>query len=148
MPGDGKIRLEIVTPYELLFDGSVDMVIITASDGELGILPGHTAMFAALKDGEIRLRTGDDWQVLASSIGYAEIAPSEVIIVINAAEWADKIDVARARRSQERATSRLSDPQISDLERRRTRQALERANNRLRVAERYKDQGRKQNPPA
>jgi F0F1-type ATP synthase epsilon subunit len=65
--GDGKIRLEIVTPYELLFDGSVDMVIITASMAN-GYSAGHTAMFAALKDGEIVSGQANDWQVLASSI--------------------------------------------------------------------------------
>jgi len=87
MAADETIRLEIVTPYELIYDGHVHMVVITAADGELGILPGHTAMFAALKDGEIRFRINDDWQILSSSIGYAEISPDLTIIVVNSAEW-------------------------------------------------------------
>ena len=56
MAFEETIRLEIVTPYDLLYDGQVDMVVVTAADGEIGILPGHTAMFVALKDGEIRFR--------------------------------------------------------------------------------------------
>jgi len=86
MAADETIRLEIVTPYELIYDGHVHMVVITAADGELGILPGHTAMFAALKDGEIRFRINDDWQILSSSIGYAEISPDLTIIVVNSAD--------------------------------------------------------------
>ncbi len=137
MAFEETIRLEIVTPYDLLYDGQVDMVVVTAADGEIGILPGHTAMFVALKDGEIRFRIGEDWQVLSSSIGYAEISPEMTIAVVNSAEWLEKIDVERAQRALERAKSRLADPQTSVLERRRSYNSLARATNRLRVAARY-----------
>lgn len=137
MASEDTIRLEIVTPYDLIYDGHVDMVVVTAADGEIGILPGHTAMFAALKDGETRFRIGEEWQVLSSSIGYAEISPDLTIVVVNSAEWLDKIDVARAQRSLERAQKRLADPQTSILERRRSYNSVARATNRIKVAVRY-----------
>lgn len=143
MAVDETIRLEIVTPYDLIYDGHVDMVVVTAADGEIGILPGHTAMFAALKDGEIRFRIDEDWQILSSSIGYAEISPDLTIIVVNSAEWLDKIDIARAEKSLERARKRLADPLTSILERRRSYNSVARASNRIKVATRY-DKERKQ----
>ncbi|MDD2457736.1 MAG: ATP synthase F1 subunit epsilon [Eubacteriales bacterium] len=145
MAVDETIRLEIVTPYDLIYDGHVDMVVVTAADGEIGILPGHTAMFAALKDGEIRFRIDEDWQILSSSIGYAEISPDLTIIVVNSAEWLDKIDIARAEKSLERARNRLADPQTSILERRRSNNSVARATNRIKVATRYGKE-RKQHP--
>ena len=137
MPEFDQIRLEVVTPYELFFDEKVEMVILTATDGEIGVLPGHTAMFAALKSGELRIKTDGQWRIAVTTNGYAEIAADMVIVVVNAAEWADEINVVRAQKSLERAEARFADPQISAIEKTHARHAIERAKARLKVAEQH-----------
>ena len=137
MPGFDRIRVEVVTPYELLFNEKVDMVVLSATDGEIGVLPGHTAMFAALKSGELRIKMGDQWRIAVTTNGYAEIAADMVIVVVNAAEWADSINVVRAQKSLERAEERFADPQTSAIEKTHARHAIERAKARLKVAEQH-----------
>ncbi|MDD2533077.1 MAG: F0F1 ATP synthase subunit epsilon [Eubacteriales bacterium] len=132
-----KINLEIVTPYAILFNEAVDMVIMPARDGELGILPGHAVMMAAITSGELRIKRGDDWRLLAVSSGYAEIAQDMAIVIVNAAEWGDEIDVPRAEYAQDRAEKRMTAANTPAMERVHARHALERAKARLKVAEHY-----------
>ncbi len=135
MSATKKFLLEIVTPYEILFNESVDMVIMPARDGELGVLPGHAMMMAAITSGELRIKVEETWRYLAVSSGYAEIAPDKSIVIVNAAEWADEIDVTRANYALERAEKRVSSSATTPMERVHARHALERAKARLKVAE-------------
>lgn len=129
-----QIHLEIVTPYDLFFDGYVDMVIVTAKDGEIGILPGHTAVMAALRPGEIRFKIGNEQKVAATTNGYAEIAADRTIVVVNAAEWATDIDLSRAKDSLSRAEKRLSNHESEPLDKSHAQHAIVRARNRIKVA--------------
>lgn len=128
------LELEIVTPYELLFDGPVETVIITLKDGEIGILPGHASLMAALVPGEIRFKVAGQWQYLANANGFAEIGPNVTILVVNAAEWAKDINVPRAENALQRAKARLADPQITPRVKIQARHAANRAKARLKVA--------------
>jgi F-type H+-transporting ATPase subunit epsilon len=131
------LRVEIVTPYEMFFEGQVEMVVVTCKDGEIGVLKGHTPLIAALTPGEIRLLANGKWQVAVATNGYAEIGPELTIIVVNAAEWPDQIDVPRAKNALERAEARLKDPKLSLLEKTHARHSVARANARLKVADKF-----------
>lgn len=131
------LHIEIVTPYELFFEGPVEMVVVSCKDGEIGILPGHTPLIAALKPGEIRLKIDQQWKVVAASNGYAEVGPELTIIVVNSAEWPDDIDVRRAEKALARAEARLNDPKTSTQEKAHARHSIARAKARLSVAKKY-----------
>jgi F-type H+-transporting ATPase subunit epsilon len=113
------------------------MVVITSKDGEIGILPGHTPLIAALTPGEIRLKVNQTWRVMAATNGYAEIGPELTIIVVNAAEWPEQIDLKRAEAALARATQRLKEPGLSEQDKRHARHGIERAKARIKVATRY-----------
>ena len=53
------IALEIVSPERLLLSRSVDMVVIPAADGDMGVLEGHTPMIVTLQGGLISLYDGE-----------------------------------------------------------------------------------------
>ena len=57
-----KLVLEVVTPDRLVLREDVDEVVVPGSEGELGVLPGHTPLLATLKVGEkvIVLALGHD----------------------------------------------------------------------------------------
>lgn len=133
MAENRKIHLEIVTPYDLFYTGEVDMLVVTAKDGEIGVLPGHTVMFAALRPGELRAQIDGNWRIAAATQGYVEISPEKAIVVVNAAEWVEDIDVARAKGALGRAEARLADPDTAPLFRKRAETAVERAHNRLKI---------------
>ena len=46
-----KIKLKIISPEKIIFEGEVDEVLVPGKDGELGILPKHISLLAALKAG-------------------------------------------------------------------------------------------------
>ena len=136
------LQVQIVTPYEMFFDGPVEMVVVTSKDGELGVMPGHTPVIAALTPGEVRLKIHHEWRVLAATNGYAEIGPELTMIVVNAAEWPDQIDVRRAEKSLARAEKRLKDPTVSAQEKIHAKHAVGRAKARIKIATKHGEAAR------
>ncbi len=77
------------------------MVVLPGVDGELGILPRHQPVVTLLAVGETRIRTAsDDWDYIATGIGYAQVLFDKVLVVVDHGELAGAIDVARAEESQ------------------------------------------------
>src|SRR4029450_5780813 len=102
-----SIDLQIVTPDRMLVHEKVDEVEIPGVDGYFGVLPGHTALLAALSVGELWYRKGQERTYLAIAYGFAEVLPDRVTILAQLAERAEDIDEERAERARERASGRL-----------------------------------------
>jgi len=132
-----KLTLEIVTPDRALVREEVDEVVVPGSEGELGILPGHTPLLATLKVGELWYRQGQEKHYLAIAFGFVEVLPDRVTILAQIAERAQDIDVTRAERAKQRAEERLAQPSIqSEQDFERARVAMMKSLIRLQVASR------------
>ncbi len=131
-----KIHVEIVTPYELFYEGDVDQVVLPATDGEIGILPGHVPVIVALNPGEIRIKVNSKDLYIAGSDGFAEIEVDYAIIVVGSAEWPEQIDMNRATLALQRAQQRVHSPETSMQEITRSKRGILRAKARIKVAER------------
>jgi F-type H+-transporting ATPase subunit epsilon len=80
------VDLEIVTPEQLLMSRPVDMVVIPASEGEMGVMVGHAPMIVLLRGGEIRLYENNQvTDRLFVSGGFAEVTPERVTVLANEA---------------------------------------------------------------
>ncbi|MBS0561212.1 MAG: ATP synthase F1 subunit epsilon [Proteobacteria bacterium] len=90
------LDLEIVSPEKLLLSRPVDMVVIPAAEGEMGVLPQHSPMILLLRGGTIRLYEGnnvtDQFYVAG---GFAEITPERCTVLANEA-----IPLAEVSRSE------------------------------------------------
>ncbi len=76
------IDLEIVSPEKLLLSRPVDMVVIPAAEGEMGVLPQHAPMIVLLQQGVIRLYEGGHvTESLQVSGGFAEVTPTRVTVL-------------------------------------------------------------------
>jgi len=75
---DKKIELVITTPRGVKFMEKADMVIMRCVDGDLGVLPGHAPVSAALGDGIFRIINDGVEQKLAVFGGIAEIEGNRV----------------------------------------------------------------------
>jgi len=115
-----KLELTLVTPQGHLFHTGadartrkpgilVDEVTATGILGEFGVLPGHLPFLTALKAGPLFYRQGDVIRWVAVRGGLAEVGPDKVIILADAAERAEDIDVARARTALEKAVRSLDE---------------------------------------
>lgn len=130
-----NIRLEIVTPEKEVVKEDVQIVVAPGSEGEFGVLIGHTPFLTTLKLGNIRYRdTSGAERVVFVSGGFTEALPKKVTVLAESAERRRDIDVERAKSALERAQKRL-DEKVQDIDFIRARAALERALQRLRVAE-------------
>jgi F-type H+-transporting ATPase subunit epsilon len=133
----GKMLLEIVAPSrQVVRSEHVDEVIAPGSEGEFGVLPGHTPFLATLKVGMLSYREGTEWHHLAVEWGYAEVGPDRIVILAEGADRAADIDLSEARIEKDRAEKLLAE-KLSDKDYEKTRIDLMRAMIRIQVAEKH-----------
>lgn len=130
------LRLEILTIERSLFDDDVNMVIAPGTEGLLGILPRHTPLITSLTYGELQLKKeGEPDQFFAIGGGFMEVRPDHVIVMADSAEWAEEIDVDRARAARQRAEEYLAKAKVdATVDFARAEAALRRSVTRIKVA--------------
>lgn len=128
-----QLNLQIVTPTRVLCDEMVDMVIMRASTGDMGILPNHEPVVATLNYGILRFKQGNKERRATIMSGFVEVEPDKVVILTDAAEWPEEIDLARAEEAKKRALERLKPEKREENNVARAEVALQRALVRLRV---------------
>jgi F-type H+-transporting ATPase subunit epsilon len=109
--------------------------VVAAERSVLSAVPNHAPLLTLLEPGELRLKRGEQEQVLAVSGGFLEVADNQVVVLADSAERAEEIDIARAEEARRRAQERLSS-HAPDLDFERARAALLRALARLHAVER------------
>lgn len=136
------IHLDIITAERQVFSDEVDLVVAPGIEGELGILPHHAPLMTILKPGELLIRKDNEDIYMAVSGGFMEVRPDKVIILADACERAEEINIERAQAAKQRAEQLLKTPppgtDISQIE-----AALRRSLVRLKVAEK-----RRRKPPS
>lgn len=136
----GKILLEVVTPDHLLLSKEVDYVSAPGSEGDFGVLPGHSHFLTTLRIGELEFRTGESTQYMSVLWGFAEVTPVKVTILAEIAEKAEDIDVDRAEAAVRKAEERLERGGLpSEVE--EAKVSLEKARLRKKIADRHRQQG-------
>ena len=114
-----KLQLNIVTPDQSL-SYEVDEVAMPGQEGDFGVLPGHTPLFAGLRTGTMWYRQGNEKHFLAVSVGFAEVLPDRVTVLAQVAERAEDLDEARAQAGMARAEEMMGAmPHEMDFERAR-----------------------------
>ena len=130
------IHVELITPERLALSENVDFIAAPAAMGELGILPHHAPLLTQLTNGVLRLVSGGATRFFAVSGGFLEVQKgSRVSIFAETAEFAEDIDVERARLAAERAKQTLVDADLTGKELAGVEAALTRALLRLKVAD-------------
>jgi len=129
------VTVEVVTPTQMVVRDEVEEVIAPGAKGYFGVLGGHLPFMSTLKSGELAYRKNGTWRYLAISWGYAEVLPQTVIILAEAAEKAEEIDVARAQQARDRAVERMARWGDESIDVLRAQVSLARALTRIEVAE-------------
>ncbi len=133
-----RLRLRVVSPTRKLFDKEVDMIIMRASEGDLGVMAGHIPLTTTLSMGALRIfdesaEENAKERMMAVLGGFAEIRPDCVTILSDSAEWPDEIDIKRAEAAKERAERRMNE-NSGELDVQRASLALRRALVRIEVS--------------
>ena len=124
----------MVTPDGAVLEDDYEMLSCKAENGELGILPGHIPLVAPLTINAVRLKRDNTEDLVAVNGGFLEVRPEKVTILAQSAEKASDIDVDRAEQAKERA-AKLLESNNPDLDVMRAKLALNRALNRLDIAQ-------------
>jgi len=129
-----NIKLEIVTPDKLVVDDDAQIVMAPGTDGEFGVLKGHTPFLTSLKVGTVKYKdaAGKERLVFVSG-GFSEALPDKVTILAESAERRRDIDQERAQKAMERAEQRLATENDATIDYVRAKAALVRAIHRLKV---------------
>jgi F-type H+-transporting ATPase subunit epsilon len=135
MSMQANLKLLILTPDKVFYEGEVAQVIVTTPEGEMGIMAQHMPIIAVIPESDLVIIQGDGRRHEASvSQGFLDLTETDLEIFVDSAEWAEDIDVGRAEAALHRAEERLSDKQLSHTEYLRTHAAVSRATARIRAA--------------
>lgn len=126
--------LKIVTSDGLRYEGQAEELIVRTVDGDLGILAGHINCVAPLGMGMATVKIDGEKRCGACIGGMVTVLDGNVKLVPTTFEWAENIDIARAKASEERARSILADKTSSDTDIRLAEARLKRALIRQSVA--------------
>jgi F-type H+-transporting ATPase subunit epsilon len=126
-----------VTPEGKAYSEDVEMVTLTAVNGEMGILPQHVRFMTQMVPGELLVRKDGADQVLAVGEGLVDVGHDHVSVLTDMAIAAESIDEAKAEEARRRAEARLRE-KISAEEIASTNAALARSLAQLRVKRRRK----------
>jgi len=126
--------LKIVTPDGLQFDGQAEELIVRTTTGDIGIMAGHINCVAPLGMGQAMILVDGQKRYAACIGGMLSVVGGEVNLVPTTFEWSDKIDVARASASEQRAKGVLASKNASNTDIRMAEARLKRALIRKSVA--------------
>lgn len=110
-----SVNLEIVSPEKLLLSRDVDMVVIPAAEGDMGVLEGHAPMNVLLRGGVVSLYEGD--RVIESFFvagGFAEVTPERCTVLAGEAMTVDELDRAEAERRLREAEDAHAQVQVDN----------------------------------
>ncbi len=102
-----SFHLQIVTPDGEFFDGPAERVKVRTINGDVAILAGHIPYVTALGTGEASVTVDGEVRKAAASGGMLSVTPEVVRVVATTFEWAEDIDLDRAKRAKEKAEERI-----------------------------------------
>ena len=80
------IKLEIVTPQGVIYDGDVKIATLCGKEGEFGVLPQHASLVSLLDAGVISATTANNKELMvAINGGYAKVDENKITCVVDGA---------------------------------------------------------------
>ncbi|UDG80558.1 ATP synthase epsilon chain [Candidatus Hartigia pinicola] len=101
-------QLTVVSAEEQIFDGLVQKIQVTGSEGELGIYPNHSPLLTSIKPGMVYIINQlSEKEIIYLSGGILEVQPNKVIILADTAIRGKFLDETRALESKRKAKDRI-----------------------------------------
>ncbi|GLT13317.1 F0F1 ATP synthase subunit epsilon [Vibrio algivorus] len=128
-------HLDIVSAEKKLFSGTVESFMVTGSEGELGIYPGHTPLLTAIKPGMVRLiKQHGHEEIIYVSGGMVEVQPGTATVLADTAIRGEDLDAAKAEEAKRKAEENIKN-QHGDIDFVKATTDLAKAIAQLRVIE-------------
>jgi F-type H+-transporting ATPase subunit epsilon len=76
------MKLEILTPRKIEYQGDAEDVVLPTLSGEIGVLSRHTPLISVLKPGKIIIKTKKEELIINIDGGILEVAENRGIILL------------------------------------------------------------------
>ncbi len=129
-----EFHLEVVTPDGLAYEGMVESLLVQTNNGYVEFLAGHIDYIASLGIGKARIKASGKDRFAAVSGGFVNVTKGEVKLVAITFEFAENIDVERAKAAKENALNIISSSK-DDKAIEVAKLKLQRAISRIKVSE-------------
>src|SRR5882757_7685218 len=87
------VQFELVTPEQLLVSRDVDMVVVPGTEGNFGVLPGHSPLISTIRPGTIDIYQGREIvERIFIVSGIAEVTPERCTVLADEAMSPDSLD--------------------------------------------------------
>jgi F-type H+-transporting ATPase subunit epsilon len=107
---DNAVQFELVSPEKLLLSEEVEMVVVPGSEGDFGVLPGHTPVISSVRPGIIHIFEGG---AVKSRIfvagGFAEVTGERCTVLAEEAVPLDEIDRDQVEKDLQNAVDDMAD---------------------------------------
>lgn len=82
------ISFEIITPMGVIYQGEIKSVTLPGSEGEFGVLKGHSALISSLRSGVIDIEKADlNHELIAIDAGHAKVDENKISVLAKGAVW-------------------------------------------------------------
>ena len=133
------MKVEIITPEKISYSEDADQVSLPTAEGEITVLPGHIPLVTQLLPGELTLKKGNQYIVMAAGGGFAEITGKKVSIATDLAQRPEEIDERVAEEARKRAEQALTERErLSEEEFAVTAANLQKALAQLKIKRRHR----------
>ncbi|TKB51876.1 F0F1 ATP synthase subunit epsilon [Ferrimonas aestuarii] len=103
------LHLDVVSAEGSIFSGRAQYLQVSGTEGELGIMAGHTPLLTAIKPGMVRIRKQDDSEeVIYLSGGILEVQPDNASVLADVAVRGEDIDVEAAEAAKRAAEEQMA----------------------------------------
>src|SRR4030095_4362843 len=102
------LRLEIVTPESKAYSDDVELVVLPAAEGEIGVYPMHVPLLTQILPGELIVTKGGQTHHLAVGEGFVEVTQDRVNVLVDMAIEEKAIDESAAEAAVKRAEAALA----------------------------------------
>lgn len=129
-------HLQIVTPDKPIFDGQAEKIILRTATGDVCILARHIDYAVPLAIGAAKV-TDENGKIRTAACngGLLTVSDGTVRVLATTFEWADEIDLERAKRSLEESQHELNNTKPNDARYVALEAKLKRAMTRIHVCE-------------
>lgn len=119
----------------MVFQGEVNSVTIPGTLGSFQVLKNHAPLISTFEVGKIKIQKDNETLEYSTSGGIFEVKKNKAVILAESIETKQDIDLERARMAKIRAEEILKMMEVENEEKEEARKSLERAVNRLKLAE-------------
>ncbi len=113
MAEEEKLSLEVVAPEKMVMSKTVDMVTISGTEGDFGVLPGHAALVSSIRSGFLEIEADKETEKMFIGGGFIEVLEDKVSILATEVLSAEQIDISDC---EEKISKYNSDIDVSETD--------------------------------